>query len=851
MIAQQTQNAFNDKFAQFLLVPLGGAIGFSAVGGMAVEDLAGLLIVLPFILFAPLAGWLSDRFSKRDVMIGSAVFQLVCMLWITGAVWLRNMPLALCGFFLIAAQSVFFSPAKMGLNKELLGERHIGFATGIQQMLALLGLLAGQILAGRIFDARLAGGSPWQAAFGPLWVASLFAIGALALAWIMPQVPAHGARPFSAKVLVRHVLDLREMWAFVGIRRASLAIAFFWGFAGFLNLWSVKFAKALTAGQGGFGSVSSLLMGAASVGMILGFAAAAVIQKKRVQPGIVPLAGLAMALLCLGAPLLPPTTAGEFLAFVSWSPAAISAAAVSSPAATALLVLTGALAFASALFLAPLNAWIQNAYPAEKRGEFQSSVNLQNCVAGMLAVAGIFGLGKFFTATGFTGTRGVVLMLVPLGIACLIASALVIKAMPAPFITMVVAPTMRWIYGLFPVNADRLPATGGVLLLPNHVTYIDAILIYSSCPRPVRFVMDEVFTQHKGIRLFTVLFDTVNIRRDKPLDAIREVIRSLEEGDVICLFPEGQLTRTGTLSELQKGFELIARKARSPMLPVWVDGSWGSVFSYERNRFFRKWPRYSARGVSVAFGAPLEPSETTVGPLRSAMQRASSEALASRFRSTIWKLKKPAGKNAAVAAFRQLREPARREVWRNGRQIGMVNAIPRGATIHCLVGDPVVAELPGLLATFPSLYDGKVVVDDWFKGDKPGIWVGGSMLRDAIQITQITRHVDFYDFDPASADAPLERADVCHYPCLVVGGRVIAMSMRHPAPSSAASASPQLGHLPHSWGRMLPGWHLVADGAGGFLIRGPAAATDLPAPPGLWIEDDFLMTAKARQFAKA
>ena len=174
MIAQQTQNAFNDKAAQFTLIPLGAAIGF-AVFGLRVEDLAALLITLPFILFSPLAGWLSDRFSKRDVLIGSAVFQLVVLSGLCAAVRLQNMPAALAGFFALAVQSAFFSPAKIGINKELLGSRHIGFATGIQQMTTMIALLAGQIAAGVVFDRQwMALGATretaWQAAWLPLIV---------------------------------------------------------------------------------------------------------------------------------------------------------------------------------------------------------------------------------------------------------------------------------------------------------------------------------------------------------------------------------------------------------------------------------------------------------------------------------------------------------------------------------------------------------------------------------------------------------------------------------------------------------------------------------------------------------
>ena len=186
MIVQQTQNAFNDKAAQFILVPLAGAVGADLLG-MRIEDAAGIMIALPFVLFAPLAGWVSDRFSKRDVMIGAAIAQLIILCWIFAAVSWRNIPLALGGFFALAVQSAFFGPAKIGINKELVGSRHLGFAAGVQQMMAMLAILVGQIAMGFLFDRRFISGggtedAAWQAASGPLFWLALVGLVALVAA---------------------------------------------------------------------------------------------------------------------------------------------------------------------------------------------------------------------------------------------------------------------------------------------------------------------------------------------------------------------------------------------------------------------------------------------------------------------------------------------------------------------------------------------------------------------------------------------------------------------------------------------------------------------------------------------
>ncbi|MES2995580.1 MAG: 1-acyl-sn-glycerol-3-phosphate acyltransferase [Verrucomicrobiota bacterium] len=415
-----------------------------------------------------------------------------------------------------------------------------------------------------------------------------------------------------------------------------------------------------------------------------------------------------------------------------------------------------------------------------------------------------------------------------------------LRKISAQVIRMVVAPLARRVYRIRAVHPERVPATGGALLLPNHVTYIDAILLYCGCPRPVRFVMDEVFARHPVIRLLTSMFDTVNIRKDSPIDAIRVVLKGLANGEIICLFAEGQLTRTGTLCELQKGFELIARKAKTPLIPVWIDGAWGSVFSFERNRFFWKKPRGSGRGVTVAYGEPLDPAQSNASSLTAALQAASVLAVSSRKNDRTLRRKIP-GKDMVASAFRALDPPSRRRMWLNGHQIGMVNAIPRKETIHCIGNDPCVTRFLGLFAAFPALYGGKLVIHDWFDGDHAGIWIGGDRLRGAIQSSQINHEIDFYDLDVASAAQPLDRGNIRHFPCLACEDVIVAMSMPHPPPSSVTSLPVQKGHCFRTWGRLLPGWK-VRDTGSELIAVGPVASEErmvLPAgtisPEGVFL----------------
>jgi acyl-[acyl-carrier-protein]-phospholipid O-acyltransferase/long-chain-fatty-acid--[acyl-carrier-protein] ligase len=831
MIVQQTQNAFNDKMAQFILIPLGGAVGFS------VESEAGLMIALPFVLFAPIAGWLSDRFSKRDVMLGSAVLQLLILIWICLAIIAKNLPLALCGFFALATQAAFFSPAKFGINKELVGSKHLGFATGIQQMTAMLAMLVGQIIAGWWFDHRYQslGGTPdmaWKAALGPMLILTACSAPALVMAWIIPRVPAQGGGKFTARLAVSHFANLADLWRDAPLRRASFGVAFLWGFAAYINLWSVKLAKVMTSGGEGFGTLSSLFMAAASLGMAVGFGFAAWLLRKRIELGWVPVAGLSMAVFSLVLASIHPGHAADFLSLLGTNPLSFIR---DSPQEAQFLTLLGLLAFSSAVFLAPLNAWMQDHYPAAKRGELQSAVNLQDCFAGIISVAFIAGFELCEPALGLTPLEGFRMQMIFISVACLAAAVLIIRVLPADFIRVIGIGVMRMIYRIRTAHPERLPAKGGALLLPNHVTYADAFFISAASPRPVRFVMDEVFREKRAIRVFTSIFDTVTIRLDQPLEAIREIIQAVKQGDVVCLFPEGQLTRTGTLCTLQRGFELIAKKSGHPLIPAWCDGTWSSIFSFERNCYFRKIPRRMDHGITMAFGNPIAPQDVSFETVRDGILKASADAINRSFAGKSWLTRLPRAKNPAAMVFKNAEPAVRRRLWINGHQIGMTNALQRRRIFHAMKDDPVLTELSGLAVAFPDLFHGALRLHDNFDGETDGVWIGGDTLRHAIRFSQITaRNIVFHDFG-ASALEPVERAGLCHYPGLALGGVMVAMSMAHPP--QIGDSAPQHGHKPRSWGKLLPGWHL--DHSGSPKVCGPAAPDDgLPLPAGCSLDDE-------------
>ncbi len=402
---------------------------------------------------------------------------------------------------------------------------------------------------------------------------------------------------------------------------------------------------------------------------------------------------------------------------------------------------------------------------------------------------------------------------------------------------------IRAIYRIEVVNPERIPPKGGALLLPNHVTFADGLFISAACPRPVRFVMDEAFMASRSIRFFVSIFDTVTIRRDQPREAIRITIDALKKGDLVCLFPEGQLTRTGSLNELRRGFELIAKKAGHPLIPMWCDGSWGSIFSFERGRFFRKWPYWPPYGMTVAFGREIRSEDGDLETVRRGLLSASVAAVGRRFENSGWGKRVPKGKGPAARRYQSYDESCRRRIWANGHQIGQVGGLQWHQPFHVLKGDPSLSGLLGVLLTFPELFGASCKTHDAVNGDFAGAWVGGDQMRREFAHTQLSAEIVFFDFGGRALE-PIYRAGLLHCPCLAVDGMVIAMSMPHPR--KPAGSEEQTGHKLDTWGKLLPGWYLDSSETGKLRAFGPAApANGLMLPTGCFLDTEgFLNRGK-------
>ncbi|MEQ1853969.1 MAG: AMP-binding protein, partial [Chthoniobacteraceae bacterium] len=164
----------------------------------------------------------------------------------------------------------------------------------------------------------------------------------------------------------------------------------------------------------------------------------------------------------------------------------------------------------------------------------------------------------------------------------------------------------RLLYKVTVHGAERLPE-GGFLLLPNHLTWVDAGLLQLACPRPIRFIVWEEYFRDRRLQPMLRFFGSLPISDTRAKESIRAAVECIRAGEIVCIFPEGELSRSGTLLRIKRGYQLIARQAKCPVVPAWMDQTWGSIFSYRGGRFFWKRPASLRNPVTVAFGDPLEP----------------------------------------------------------------------------------------------------------------------------------------------------------------------------------------------------------------------------------------------------
>jgi acyl-[acyl-carrier-protein]-phospholipid O-acyltransferase/long-chain-fatty-acid--[acyl-carrier-protein] ligase len=183
-----------------------------------------------------------------------------------------------------------------------------------------------------------------------------------------------------------------------------------------------------------------------------------------------------------------------------------------------------------------------------------------------------------------------------------------------PFLLEIVARIVaRLLYRVRSSGVENIPATGGLLLIINHISYVDVVVLQLVCPRPIRFVGHKGLRRHRFFDWCFEVSGCIPVLPQQPMEGMRAAIRALKRGEVVCVCPEGHISRTGQLMEIKKGFEFMARQANVPVLAASIDGLWGSIFSFAGNKYLWKSPRLMPTDVFIAFGRPTPPDQVSTG----------------------------------------------------------------------------------------------------------------------------------------------------------------------------------------------------------------------------------------------
>jgi acyl-[acyl-carrier-protein]-phospholipid O-acyltransferase / long-chain-fatty-acid--[acyl-carrier-protein] ligase len=589
LIATQFQGALNENGLKQLIVFIVLGIGLHQADRDRLVLVIGALFSIPFILFSMSGGFLADRYSKRTVTIGTKFFEVGVMLLAIAGLARQNLGLEFAAVFLASTQAALFGPSKYGLLPEVLPKPRLSWGNGILELGTFLGVIAGAASAGAMADG-FRGRQMWSG----LIFLGLSILG-LACSLGVTRVPA--AAP--AKKFVAN--PLADLWAQGRLIRADRVL---WlAVLGNTYFWSL--ATLLTANIAFYGSdvlrISStrtgLLQVAIAVGIGLGSVAAGYLSGGKVEYGLIPLGSIGLSVF------------GILLSLHSLSFAQV-------------IGLLAVLGFCAGFFAVPINALIQHRPEEKNKGGVIAAANLLSWI-GIGAATGIYYILQHYLQLNPSA------IFLAASVATVAATSYVLYLLPDALLRLLLWMTTHTLYRIHIKGGENIPQRGGVLLAPNHVSMVDAVLLIASTERPIRFLMFKDNYEHPLIKPFAKILGVIPIsaqqRPREMIHSLRTATQALKDGEVVCIFPEGQMTRIGQMLPFRRGMERIIKGVDAPIIPVYLAGVWGSVFSFKGGRFFWKIPRRVPYPVTVLFGKPMPPT-TTSGEVRHAVQELGSEA---------------------------------------------------------------------------------------------------------------------------------------------------------------------------------------------------------------------------------
>ena len=591
LLISQGCGAFNDNFFKTILAfyimdnVSEGKIAFYI-------SLTGALLILPFILFSPIAGYLSDRYSKRQIAVWTRAVEPVFVTIGLFAFHYHYVKLMLFTVFLFGTQSAIFSPSKYGILPELVKHKQLSRANGYLEMSTFLAILLGTTVAGQI-----------QAFPQYVFIVSMLILYAVAFSgWYygvkIEKVPAVNPdtkpeyNPFKSTYNY-----LREIALDNNLLMVMIGCAWFW-FVGAVFQLSVfvhgRDYLMLSSYQTG------LLLTALSVGIGIGSIYTGRVSAGKVELGLVPLGAFGLSLTSLGISL--------------------STTLMSTSVMFLLLGISGG------IFIVPLNSYFQAKSPAEKRGRYLAVSNLlTNSFMVMASV--FFWLLKDKLGVGTPAIYGIICWL------SFFSTLYAMYRMPEVWLRCMNWILVHTIYRCRTFGLENIPETGGALIVCNHVSYADPVILMAATDRPIRFLMYRPIYMIPGIHLIAKTVGAIPVGEGESKQSINNSLTAAREavarGELVCIFAEGALSRTGNLMKFKRGLENIMQGLDAPIIPAFLDSIWGSIFSYKGGKFFWKFPRQIPYPVNLAFGKAL-PADSAAFEVRQAVSELGADIFKER-----------------------------------------------------------------------------------------------------------------------------------------------------------------------------------------------------------------------------
>jgi hypothetical protein len=603
----QFLGAFNDNvFKQALVILI--AFQAAGLGGFAPEvmvNLAGGLFILPFFLFSATAGQLADKYDKARIIRLVKVLEIAIMAIAAAGFVRHDVVLLLAALCLLGFHSTLFGPVKYAILPQALREDELVGGNALVETGTSLAILAGTILGGLLIAVPA----------GPaLWVPAV-TIGTAVLGYLASRfVPA---APPPQPGLAIDWNPLTETWRNLAFTRRNrtvflsiLGVSWFWFFGALLIAQFPAYAKTWLGGDEG---VATLLFATLSVGIGVGSLLCERMSGHKVEIGLVPFGSIGLTVFALDLFFATPAAAAVSAGGASAGAAGVGAF-LGAPGSIRVLADVALIGLFGGFYIVPLYALIQSRSDRSHQSRVIAGNNILNAlfiVAAALVAAGFLQLGatvpQLFLLTAVLNAA---------------VAAFIYAQVPEFLMRFLAWLLVHSVYRLEKRGLEHVPEEGPALLVCNHVSFVDAVVIMAACRRPIRFVMDHSIFR---IPVLSFIFRTggaipIAPRKVDPamMDrAFAEVARALRGGHLVGIFPEGRITDTGELHPFRPGIQRIVEETPVPVVPLALRGLWGSFFSRKggaaMTRPFRRAP--FAR-IGLVAGPAVAPAAATPEMLR-------------------------------------------------------------------------------------------------------------------------------------------------------------------------------------------------------------------------------------------